>query len=44
MMSQEEKKHSAVDKLNNALPHYFLKICLGVLIIFLVVQKLLNAE
>lgn len=40
------KRHSAVNKLNNALPHHFLKICLGigVLIIFLAVQKLLNIE
>lgn len=46
MISQEEKKDSAVKKLINALPHYFLKICLGigVLIIFLAVQKLLNTE
>ena len=40
------KNHSAVNKLNHTLPHYFLKICLGigVLIIFLAVQKLLNTE
>lgn len=40
-MISQGKKHSAVNKLKRAIPHYFLKIFLGIglLIIFLAVHE-----